>query len=70
MPELLVLKGCIVTIDAMGCQQQIAEKITDKEADYMAVKGNQKFLPDDIEEAFSNAKADDQYTCKEVNHGY
>lgn len=68
--ELLVLKGCIVTIDAMGCQQEIAEKITDKEADYiLAVKGNQKFLLDDIEEAFSNAKADDEYTHKEVNHG-
>lgn len=68
--ELLVLKGCIITIDAMGCQQQIAEKIADKEADYiLAVKGNQKFLLDDIEEAFSNAKADDEYTHKEVDHG-
>ncbi len=55
----MVLKGCIVTIDAMGCQQQIAEKITGKQADYiLAVKGNQKFLLDDIAEAFSNAKAD------------
>lgn len=68
--ELLVLKGCIITIDAMGCQKEIAEKIADKEADYiLAVKGNQKFLLDDIEEAFSNTKADDEYTYKEVNHG-
>jgi predicted transposase YbfD/YdcC len=42
--ELLVLKGCIITIDAMGCQQDIAEKITDKEADYiLAVKGIRNF---------------------------
>jgi predicted transposase YbfD/YdcC len=68
--ELLVLKGCIITIDAMGCQKEIAEKIADKEADYiLAVKGNQKFLLDDIEEAFSNARADDEYTLKEVDHG-
>jgi predicted transposase YbfD/YdcC len=68
--ELLVLKGCIITIDAMGCQKEIAEKIADKEADYiLAVKGNQKFLLDDIEEAFSNARADDEYTHKEVDHG-
>ena len=38
--NLLVIKGCIVTIDAMGCQKAIAEKITDKEADYvLALKG-------------------------------
>jgi len=68
--DLLVLKGCIVTIDAMGCQKEIAEKIADKQADYiLAVKGNQKFLLDDIEEAFSNAKSDDEYTLKEVDHG-
>jgi predicted transposase YbfD/YdcC len=37
IPELLkvlVLKGCIVTIDAMGCQKEIAQAIIDKEADY------------------------------------
>ena len=68
--DLLVLKGCILTIDAMGCQKEIAEKIADKQADYiLAVKGNQKFLPDDIEEAFSNAKADDEHRLKEVDHG-
>jgi hypothetical protein len=39
--ELLVLKGCIVTIDAMGCQTAIAEKIIDAEAHYiLALKGN------------------------------
>mgnify|MGYP002511452384 CR=1 FL=1 len=39
--ELLCLKGCVVTIDAMGTQKEIAEKIIEKEADYiLQVKGN------------------------------
>jgi predicted transposase YbfD/YdcC len=45
IPKLLVileLKGCIVTIDAMGCQRDIAQKIRESEADYvLALKGNQ-----------------------------
>ena len=42
---LLELKGCIVTIDAMGCQKAIAEKIVDGGADYvLALKGNQSHL--------------------------
>lgn len=41
--ELLEIKGCVVTIDAMGCQTSIAEKIIEKQADYvLAVKDNQK----------------------------
>ena len=40
--DLLALEGCIVTIDAMGCQADIAAKIVDSGADYiLAVKGNQ-----------------------------
>jgi hypothetical protein len=43
--EVLELKGCIVTIDAMGCQTEIAEKIIKKKADYvLALKGNQNTL--------------------------
>jgi hypothetical protein len=43
--ELLAIKGCIVTIDAMGCQTEIAESIINKKADYiLAVKQNQKEL--------------------------
>jgi hypothetical protein len=42
IPRLLVLQGCVVTIDAMGCQREIVEKIVSKQADYLlAVKGNQ-----------------------------
>lgn len=55
--ELLDIKGCLVTIDAMGCQQDIAEKIVGKEADYiLAVKNNQEHLHDDLQEAFSQQK--------------
>ena len=40
--ELLELKGCLIIIDAMGCQREIADKIVHQEADYLlAVKDNQ-----------------------------
>jgi predicted transposase YbfD/YdcC len=68
--DLLVIKGCLVTIDAMGCQVKIAEKIVDKEADYLlAVKENQKFLLDDIQEAFGSTAAKDTYKQSNVGHG-
>jgi predicted transposase YbfD/YdcC len=52
--EVLELAGAIVTIDAMGCQKEIAEKIRDRGADYvLAVKGNQEHLEEDITEAFA-----------------
>jgi predicted transposase YbfD/YdcC len=48
--ELLVIEGAVVTIDAMGCQRAIAQKIIDKKADYiLALKGNQGTLRDDVE---------------------
>jgi predicted transposase YbfD/YdcC len=51
--EVLELTGAIVTIDAMGCQTEIAAKIRTKGADYvLAVKGNQEHLEADILEAF------------------
>lgn len=47
--RLLDLKGAIVTIDAMGCQKDIAEQIVNAEGDYiLAVKGNQERLHDDV----------------------
>lgn len=68
--ELLVVKGCLVTIDAMGCQLKIAEKIVDKEADYLlAVKENQEVLLDDIREAFGCTPATDNYKASSVGHG-
>jgi predicted transposase YbfD/YdcC len=54
---LLELRGCIVTIDAMGCQREIAEKIREQGADYvLAVKKNQKELHQAIEDYFETAQ--------------
>ncbi len=57
IPELLRLlnvSGCIVTIDAMGCQKQIAQTIRDEKADYiLRVKDNQSKLKLDIEDWFA-----------------
>lgn len=48
--DLLAIDGAIVTIDAMGCQRDIAQKIIDKKADYvLALKGNQGSLREDVE---------------------
>ena len=48
--DLLQLEGAIVTIDAMGCQRDIARRIIDKKADYiLALKGNQGSLREDAE---------------------
>lgn len=59
IPELLEkiqVKGQIITIDAMGTQKEIAEKIRDKRADYvLAVKGNQGTLYEDLKLYFSDA---------------
>lgn len=64
VPELLqalYLKGAIVTLDAMGCQREIASAIRAKEADYLlAVKGNQPKLLRAIEGAFETAFEQDE----------
>jgi|TARA_B110001454_G_scaffold207786_1_gene219583 predicted transposase YbfD/YdcC len=47
--DMLYLEGCIVTLDAMGCQTAIAQKIKDRKADYvLALKGNQGTLHSDV----------------------
>ena len=47
--KLLELNDCIVTIDAMGCQKDIAQTIQDQGVDYvLALKGNQGTLHDDV----------------------
>jgi predicted transposase YbfD/YdcC len=57
--EMLELEGCIVTIDALGCQTEIAAKIVEKEADYvLAVKGNQGCLHEDLVDYFEWALKD------------
>lgn len=58
--KLLTLKGAIVTIDAMGCQKEVAATIVEREADYvLALKGNQGTLSADVELFFAEQKACD-----------
>ena len=60
--DLLDVKGHIVTIDAMGCQYSIANKIVDKSGDYIfSLKGNQGSLSEDVE-LFLN-EANTRNTC-------
>lgn len=55
--DTLVLKGCIVTMDALGCQTEVAEKIVTQGGDYvLAVKDNQKNLSQAIVEFFTTAE--------------
>lgn len=61
IPELLrqlELHGCIVTIDALGCQTGIAEGVVERGADYvLAVKGNQDGLFREVQDLFADAEA-------------
>jgi predicted transposase YbfD/YdcC len=63
IPELLSvleIKGCIVTIDAMGCQKAIADQIVAKGGDYVfSLKGNQSNLHDGVKLFFENQKEHD-----------
>jgi hypothetical protein len=55
--ELLALGGCIVTIDAMGCQTAVAAQIISQEADYvLSLKGNQGRLHEEVAEYFAWAE--------------
>lgn len=70
--DLLDVAGCIVTIDAAGCYQEIVEKIAEKKADYLiAVKQNQPTLHADIVRIFDpNRHAHDDYARHEDSlHG-
>ena len=59
--NVLDLQGCTVSIDAIGCQTAIAEKIIDVKADYiLAVKGNQGELAAEIENAFNKITIQDK----------
>src|SRR5947209_16777129 len=75
--ELLDLGGALVTIDALGCQKAIAQKIIDRGGHYaLTVKDNQGHLLEDIQQAFARAfDADlagldhDTYQTRERGHG-
>jgi predicted transposase YbfD/YdcC len=74
IPELLrvlELAGCIVTIDAMGCQKKIATEICNADADYvLALKGNQETIHDEVksflEDALANSRPEVPFTHLET----
>ncbi len=74
--QLLRVKGCLVSIDAIGCQKAIAQTIRNKNADYLlAVRGNQPQLHEDIKQWFNDADANgfdrpDHDYCKVVNKSH
>jgi predicted transposase YbfD/YdcC len=75
--ELIEISGALVSIDAMGCQKEIAAKVRENGADYLlAVKENQPRLFEDIDGLFRHALGDefadrmwDSYTSQETNRG-
>jgi predicted transposase YbfD/YdcC len=72
--ELLAIEGAVVTIDAMGCQREIAQKIMEKKADYvLALKGNQGTLREDVELFVTEQKAvgfkDSKISCDRTVDG-
>src|SRR5229473_600063 len=75
--KLLVLEGCIVTIDAMGTQRTIAAQIIEQKGDYaLALKDNQGTLYEDVKDTFALAQkekfretAHQFWETTEKNHG-
>lgn len=75
--EMLEISGAMVTIDAMGCQTEIARDIVDGGADYvLAVKGNQPTLHDGLRFFFEDHQGDDfarvnvrRHETHEYGHG-
>ena len=75
--QMLEISGCLVTIDAMGCQTEIAREIVDAGANYvLAVKGNQPTLHDGVKAFFDDHFEDDfartkmhRYETQEKGHG-
>jgi predicted transposase YbfD/YdcC len=79
--ELLDLRGTLVSIDAMGCQKEIAKKITDAKGDYvLVVKRNQEHLLEDVHDTVGRALEQHldgelpkgvvtEYTTSETGHG-
>ena len=67
--DMLAIEGAVVTIDAMGCQREIARKIVDRQADYvLALKGNQTSLHEDVELFVMEQKANGFQDTKISRH--
>lgn len=68
--ELITLKDCIVTIDAMGCQKKIASKIRKREANYiLQVKDNQADLKQQIAKIFNRKTNRTTHITHDCDHG-
>lgn len=71
LAESKQLEGALVSIDAMGCQVEIADKIVAHKADYLlALKGNQPTLEADVEDYFATAPADELVSKTTVEKGH
>jgi len=69
--KLLDIKGCIVTMDAMGCQQKIAQQIVDQRGDYvLGLKGNQGATLDAIESHFSTTPETKLTQFQDIDKGH
>lgn len=74
--DVLDINGCLVTIDALGCQVDIAAKVIEREADYvLACKGNHEYLYADVQRLFRSCDAGtadlpgfDYYKTSEAGH--
>jgi predicted transposase YbfD/YdcC len=67
--ELLDISGCLVTIDAMGCQREIAQQVVDQKADYvLAVKDNQPSLYAAIRDFFTEHVEDEWQSILHRRH--
>ena len=78
IPKLLKkldIEKCVITIDAIGCQKQIARQIIEQKGHYcLAVKANQRILHDEIQEYFDYAEKEEAeklsiYRTEEKDHG-
>jgi predicted transposase YbfD/YdcC len=68
--ELIDVAGAMVTIDAMGCQKSIAQKVIEEKGDYLlAVKGNQGALEEEIKTAFTKTSPSSTHTSVDKGHG-
>jgi predicted transposase YbfD/YdcC len=66
--EMLAIRGCLVSIDAMGCQTEIAKTVVEQGADYvLALKGNQGDLHTDVVQLFTAARKQD---FKNIEHQF
>jgi predicted transposase YbfD/YdcC len=71
LAEAKQLEGAVVTIDAMGCQAEIADKIVAHKADYvLALKGNQPTLEADVLDYFDTAPVAELATTTTVEKGH